>query len=194
MKTAVKWLIIIETGLAFILASSATGAFLWLLALAREPGPVFRGSPERMFSEQRSSLNLKRRGSSYSAVTKLFRTTDFLDGRPSQIFFRPHQRSGWLVLGDSITVRGRVLEMHDGPEGDALFHVRDVSQGFKYGDSLKIEVDENIRFNFPVLYDLEAGDSVLVSGRWVIDWAHGNMPDHYEIHPASWIEILKKRD
>lgn len=48
------------------------------------------------------------------------------------------------------------------------------------------EIDEPLRPNFPVLFDLRNDDCVKVCGQWVFDRAH----PHNELHPATWLEMV----
>ncbi len=53
---------------------------------------------------------------------------------------------------------------------------------------LLLEIDEPIRKNFPILYDICDGDVVKVCGSWVFDRAH----PHNELHPVTWLEMVKE--
>lgn len=108
---------------------------------------------------------------------------------------------GWDVYNDSVCVKAQITDLAiSGDDGDILItlllepnhthyswrmnHPEDESAGRNW---ILVEIDENIRKNFPIIPDLAIGDTVKVCGEWVYDRAH----DHNEIHPAHWVEILE---
>lgn len=177
-------------------------SFVWATAKLYWPPDRFTGSPPRRYAERRNALRLERHGEWYARFGKTFRPSGYLDVFGPALFAAPivHHFAGWDVYASDVCVRGVIRSMgvaqDDGDVGmhltlDPAFaryswrrnHREDEARGRK---DLVVEIDENIRGNFPIIPELAIGDHVLVCGRWVYDRGH----DHNEIHPARWIEFL----
>lgn len=182
--------------IGYIFISAVIFLFLFLASIAYSPGQKFIGSPPRKFVEKRNNLELYQISNVLSRIGKLFRVTTYANStRPTEIFCEWHQTSGWIVIRDTLEVRGIIKSLRDGPDDDVIINLILLPDYELYGDEgkIKVEIDARMRYNFPVLDDLMKGDTVLVKGRWVVDKEHGEAKTHLESHPAYWIEILNRK-
>ncbi len=196
-RTALKWL-------GRLLLIHLAVSFLCSIIVYFRPGPNFIGSPPSKYApHQRNNMNFSDHGAWWGKYGKLFRPSGYLDITAAGAFSPiVHHFAGWDVYRDDLCIEGVIeyspgISDDDGDVGFALTLPPPYEEyGFRPGHPmdhssprhLVVEVDEPIRKNFPVVYDLARGDCVRVCGRWVYDRGH----DHNEIHPARWIEILKE--
>lgn len=186
------WFLLISVLFAFVCGWIA---YVW-------PGPKFIGSPPASGGIQRNNLDLGDHGIRWGKWGKQFRPRARWD-LGLALFAGPivHYFWGWDVYNDSVCVKAQITDLAiSGDDGDILItlllepnhthyswrmnHPEDESAGRNW---ILVEIDENIRKNFPIIPDLAIGDTVKVCGEWVYDRAH----DHNEIHPAHWVEILE---
>ena len=179
-------------------------SLVWSWAYYFRAAPRFVGSPPSKYApRQRNDMDFREHGAWWGKYGKVFRPSGYLDIGPAGLFSPlVHHLSGWDVYSPRICVEGVVayqpgISDDDGDIGFALVLPPDQERyawrpGSPMDQShprrLVVEIDQPIRRNFPVVYDLAKGDLIRVCGRWVYDRGH----DHNEIHPATWIEILRE--
>ncbi len=161
----------------------------------------FTGSPPSKMAKQ-NNLDWNNHGTWWGKYGKQFRPSGYLD-IGSALYVTPivHYFFGWDVYEKNLCVEGIANDLHiQYDDGDLNFSLLLEPDFARYSwrknhledklarRTLVVEIDEPIRNNFPIANDLANGDRVKVCGRWVYDRAH----DHNEIHPANWVEIMKK--
>lgn len=197
----------------------------FVLSLTRYfwPAPSYKGSPPRRYAQQRSSVDFSEHGAWWGKWAKTFRPTRHMAWwgwletmvSPSLIAGPVVEHYvGWDVYADRLCLTGEVVGLHiSDDDGDIGFGLR-LPPGTErfawrrnhpedrltklYPDALLgIEVDEDIRDNFPVVYDMRDGDIVKVCGPWVYDRGHDHNEIHIDVlrigHHHGWLEIIEEK-
>lgn len=199
-KTVRRWL---KRGILIFLGLHLIVSVVWALAKYSRSGPDFIGSPpSKYYPRQRNDLDLKHHGRWWGKFGKQFRPSGYWDIGPAGAFTPiVHHLSGWDVFQNDLCVEGTVASLGISDDDGDIGFTLDLPPPYEkyawrpkdpFDGSLKkrliVEIDEPIRKNFPIAYDLAMGDLVRVCGRWVYDRGHS----HCEIHPARWVEILQE--
>ncbi|MBI2632774.1 MAG: hypothetical protein HYW78_00065 [Parcubacteria group bacterium] len=173
---------------------------IWGVCSTFRTGPDFQGSPPRQYATQQNDLRLDDTHRRIETFFKAFLPRGRFDFSKPVSWLSPliYSVEGWEVYEDDAVIEGTVSKLEISPDRDVVFHVM-LFQEYTYkmfadGKTRKlefvhVEVPIQIRHNFPVLYDLSDGDTVLVRGSFVYDRGRSRW---FEIHPASWIEIVGK--
>ena len=198
-KYKLNFLIMGKTLTGIILAGSLfLSGYAVELGLYYGSGKKFQGSPPKRFVNKRNDLNLYHIGIPWpwNIYKNWAKVTRYQDSRSIDIPFQLNPRKGWLVYQDTVYVEGKIADMWNAMDGDFKILLNldsaynSYGSGSKYAngtDHILVEINANIRHNFPILSDLAIDDHTKIKGRFVLDEVHG----WNEIHPAYWIDFIE---